>query len=304
MRRILLTGATGQVGWELQRALLPLGDVIATGRRQADLAHPDSIRTAVRELRPDVIINAAAYTAVDKAESEPELAMTVNGVAPGVLAEEARRARALLVHYSTDYVFDGAQPRPYSETDAPNPINVYGRTKLAGENAVRQVGAPHLIFRISWVYGARGKNFFLTVQRLAADRDELPIVGDQIGAPTWSRAIAEATVAVLDRGGIWRDDKVDPQGASAEIQGTYHLSAAGATSWHGFAQAILSAASPGTARQARLTSIPSEEHQAPAARPKNSLLSNEKLARVFGLVLPDWQTQLRRCFDDMNGVPS
>jgi dTDP-4-dehydrorhamnose reductase len=300
VRRILLTGATGQVGWELRRALLPLGDVIAPGRDRLDISSADSIRSAVREFAPNLIINAAAYTAVDTAESESALAMTINGVAPGVLAEEAKRVRALLVHYSTDYIFDGTKYEPYTEADAPNPVSVYGRTKLAGENAIRAVEASHLIFRISWVYGARGKNFFLTVQRLAAERDELRIVADQIGAPTWSRAIAEATAQVLAGAA---NDRHRQRDALREVSGTYHLSAAGSTSWYGFAQAIQSSPWAANKMKAQLTAISSVNYQAPAARPKNSTLSNAKLQKTFGLVLSDWKTQLDLCFEEIGGTP-
>ena len=195
--RILVTGANGQVGWELQRTLQTLGDVVACDRGTLDLSDPDSIRGKVREIRPDVIVNAGAYTAVDRAESEPELAMAVNGVAPGVLAEEAKQLGALLLHYSTDYVFDGTKAEPYLESDAPNPVSVYGSSKLAGEKAVEAVGGAYLIFRTSWVYGGRGKNFLLTMLRLAGEREELRVVDDQFGAPTWCRTIAEATAQVV-----------------------------------------------------------------------------------------------------------
>ena len=196
-RKILLTGKNGQVGWELERSLQPLGQVIAFDRSGLDLASPDSIRAVIREVKPELIVNPAAYTAVDKAESEPDLAMAVNGVAPGIIAEEAKRLGAALIHYSTDYVFDGTKAEPYTEDDVPKPINVYGKTKLAGEQAVQAIGVPHLIFRTSWVYGMRGKNFLLTILRMAKEKDELRIVDDQFGAPTWSRMIAETTAQVL-----------------------------------------------------------------------------------------------------------
>ena len=186
--KILLTGKNGQVGWELQRTLAPLGEVVAVDRQALDLANPDAIRALIREVKPALIVNPAAYTAVDKAESEPELAMAVNGIAPGIMAEEAKRLGAAMIHYSTDYVFDGTQTSPYTEKDRPNPGNVYGKTKLAGEQAIQAVGVPHLILRTSWVYGSRGRNFLLTILRLAQERDELKIVDDQIGAPTSSRA--------------------------------------------------------------------------------------------------------------------
>ncbi len=199
MSRILITGTNGQVGFELLRSLAGLGTVIAAGRDELDLADPDAIRRTLRDTKPGLIVNAAAYTAVDKAEAEPELALAINGVAPGILAEEAKRLGAALIHYSTDYVFDGSKGAPYTEDDAPRPISAYGRTKLAGEHAIQAVGVPHLILRTSWVYGARGSNFLLTILRLAKEREELSIVDDQIGAPTWSRAIAMATAGILER---------------------------------------------------------------------------------------------------------
>lgn len=236
--KILLTGVTGQIGWELQRALMTLGEVIPVGRNitnaslRMDLVQPDTIRSIIREVKPDLIVNPAAYTAVDKAESEPELAMMVNGIAPGVMAEEAKRLGAAMVHYSTDYVFDGTSQVPYTESDIPNPQNVYGETKLAGEKAIQAVELPHLIFRTSWVYGMRGKNFLLTMLKLGKEREELRIVDDQIGAPTWSRAIAETTAQVLSGvSGNVSDFLVDKGGL-------YHLSASGKTSWYGFARAI------------------------------------------------------------------
>jgi dTDP-4-dehydrorhamnose reductase len=299
LKTILLTGANGQVGWELRRTLPPLGRVVALSQEQLDLADPDSIRRALREVRPHLIVNPAAYTAVDKAESEPELAMAVNGVAPGILAEEARRMHASLVHYSTDYVFDGGKPGPYRETDAANPVSVYGRTKLAGEEAIRAVGLPHLILRTSWVYGARGRNFLLTILRLANDRHELNVVDDQIGSPTWSRMIAEATAQMLARGDV------------DAVSGTYHLSCAGSVSWHGVACAILeeyrmlreAAGWPALRLQPQnIAAISTAEYPTAARRPANSLLDNGKLARTFGLELPDWRDCLRMALDEAASV--
>lgn len=290
MSTILVTGANGQVGWELRRTLLPLGRVVPGTRPELDLASPDAIRRCVRDVRPDLIVNAGAYTAVDRAESEREIAHAVNGVAPGILAEEARARGIPLVHYSTDYVFDGSRSGPYDEDDAPNPLNVYGRTKLAGEAAIRQVGARHLILRTSWVYGARGKNFLLTIRRLARERDTLSVVADQIGAPTWSRAIAEATAQILAQ--RWINAPAD---AFDTIGGTYHLSAAGTTSWYDFARAIVRAAP----RVVSVNRITTADYAAPAARPKNSLLSNAKLARVFGIAIGDWQAQLDLCLEEL-----
>jgi len=300
LSRILVTGKDGQVGFELLGSLAGQGQVIAVGREQMDLSDPDSIRRAVREIGPDLIVNAAAYTAVDQAESEPELALAVNGVAPGILAEEAKRAGAALIHYSTDYVFDGTKAAPYTEDDAPRPLNAYGRTKLAGERAIQAVDAPHLILRTSWIYGMRGKNFLLTMLRLARERDELSIVDDQVGAPTWSRALAEATSGILKRLGYGQPGFRD---ACAEQRGIYNLSAAGQTSWHGFAAAILAHAAsqqPGQSacaleRVPVLKPITTEHYPLPARRPRYSVLANAKLQRAFGLALPDWKISLAEC---------
>ena len=281
--KILITGRSGQVGWELARTLAPLGDVIALDQQEMDLAEPDSIRKKIREIGPQLIVNAAAYTAVDKAESDMDLAMKVNGAAPGILAEEAKKLDAPIVHYSTDYIFDGKKIGPYAEDDETNPLSVYGRTKLIGEEAVRASGADHLIFRTSWVYGTRGHNFLLTILRLAKEREELRIVDDQIGAPTRSRMIAEATSLALVQFLPCR-----------EKSGTYHLTSKGSTSWHGFAQAMLD----NLEKRPRLLPIPTENYPLPAMRPKNSLLSNEKLKSAFGLSLPDWKACLDQCMAD------
>lgn len=287
--RILLTGKNGQVGWELQRTLATLGDVVAVDRQGMDLANPDSIRKAIRAIRPDLIVNAAAYTAVDKAESEPDLTMAINGIAPGIMAEEAKRLGAAMVHYSTDYVFDGTKISPYTEEDVPNPLSVYGKTKLAGEQAVQAAGIPHLIFRTSWVYGMRGRNFLLTILRLAKERDELKIVGDQIGAPTWSRMIAEATAQIL----------AQRRAGLGEASGLYNLTAAGRTSWHGFANAILeSTALQGAHPMPKLIPITTPEYPLPATRPLNSMLSSAKLNRTFGVILPAWDASLTLCMDE------
>lgn len=295
--RILVTGANGQVGWELQRTLQTLGDVIACDRGALDLANPDSIRAKVREIRPDLIVNAGAYTAVDRAESEPELAMAVNGVAPGVLAEEAKRIGALMVHYSTDYVFDGTKPDAYLESDAPNPASVYGSSKLAGENAVAAVGAPYLIFRTSWVYAGRGKNFLLTILRLAGEREELRVVDDQVGAPTWCRTIAEGTAQVVAKLSV--GDRIDADRALA-LRGVYNLTAGGRVSWCGFARAIVEATrSQRSGAAPRVTSITTAEYPLPARRPANSLLSSEKLRGAFGLVSPPWEGALDLCLAEL-----
>ncbi len=307
MGRILVTGANGQVGFELLRSLSGQGEVIAAARDRMDLSDPDSIRRAVREAAPGLIVNAAAYTAVDQAEKEPELALAVNGTAPGILAEEAKRLGAALIHYSTDYVFDGGKASPYTEEDEPRPINVYGKTKLAGERAIQAVGVPHLILRTSWVYAASGKNFLRTILRLAGERDELKIVDDQIGAPTWSRAIAEATGEILTR---MHCGQARFGEACAKQSGIYNLTAAGQTSWHGFATVILSNAAKVQPRASApalervpialdcvptLKPIPTEQYPTPARRPRNSVLSHDKLQREFGVVLPDWQVSLADC---------
>ncbi len=302
MKKILLVGKNGQVGWELQRTLATLGDVVAIDRQGMDMANPDSIRNAIRTIRPDLIVNAAAYTAVDKAESEPDLAMAINGIAPGIMAEEAKRLGAAMVHYSTDYVFDGTKTSPYTEEDAPNPLSVYGKTKLAGEQAVQAAGIPHLIFRTSWVYGLRGRNFLLTILRLAKERDELRIVDDQIGAPTWSRMIAEATSQVLAQ--ILMPIAHHPL-LIAEVSGLYNLTAAGWTSWHGFAKAILESMPLQGAHSSlitrhplpKLTPIATPEYPLPAPRPPYSMLSSAKLNLTFGVALPAWDASLTLCME-------
>lgn len=293
---ILVLGSQGQVGWELARSLLPLGKVMALGRRDADLANPDTLRQAVRACEPDVIVNAAAYTAVDKAEAYEAAAMAVNANAPGILAEEARHGKALLIHYSTDYVFDGQSNQAYVETDLTNPQSAYGRSKLAGEKAVAGAGCDHLILRTSWVYGARGHNFLRTVLRLAQEREHLRIVADQTGAPTWSRWIADATAHVARQA-------MDQRAAQAFQSGTYHLACAGATSWHGFASAIIEQhrllyPAVELAVQA-IEPIPTAEYPLPAKRPANSRLDCHKLAADYGIAAPDWQQALRLCMMDM-----
>jgi dTDP-4-dehydrorhamnose reductase len=285
----LLTGVNGQVGWELQRTLAPLGEVIAADRRCLDLADTAGIRRTLDTIAPDLIVNPAAYTAVDKAESEPDLAHAINAEAPGELAQAAAARGIPLVHFSTDYVFDGRKPGAYTEADAPNPLGVYGATKLAGEQAVQRAGAPHLILRTSWVYGLRGRNFLLTMQRLLRERDSLAVVDDQFGAPTWSRLIAEATALVIAR---WLD-RPDQTATS----GIYHLSCGGRTSWHGFTAAILAHLAGMDDRLASLIAIPTSGYPTPAARPANSQLDCDKLAATFGVRLPDWETALALCLE-------
>ena len=305
--RILLTGKNGQVGHDLQNSLPALGEVIALDRKELDLAKPDQIREMIRRIRPTVIINAAAYTAVDQAEKEESLAHVVNAEAPAIMAEEAKKIGAAVIHYSTDYVFDGTKRTPYQENDSTNPLNAYGRTKLAGEQAIQSSGVNQLIFRTAWVYSTRGKNFLLTILRLATQREELRIVRDQIGAPTSSREIASATTQVLHR--IY-DPQEDSPGWSG-ISGTYHMTAAGETNWYEFARAILEEARKQTSAPAewfttatrgvplitrQVISIPTAEYPTPARRPAYSVLSNTRLQTVFGIRLPDWQTQLLRVF--------
>ena len=283
--RILLTGVNGQVGWELQRTLAPLGEVIAADRSLLDLADTASIRRRVAAIAPDLIVNPAAYTAVDKGESEPDLAHAINAAAPGELAA----CGVPLVHFSTDYVFDGTKAGAYTEADAPNPLGVYGTSKLAGEAAVARAGIPHLILRTSWVYGLRGRNFLLTMQKLARERDALSVVDDQFGAPTWSRLIAEATALVVAR---WLD-RSDLTASS----GVYHLTCGGRTSWHGFTAAILAHLAANESKLARLTAIPTSGYPTPAARPANSQLDCGKLADAFGVRLPDWEQALALCLE-------
>ena len=293
-RGILLIGWMGQLGYELERHLSVLGAVTAVDQDRIDLARPNEIRTMIRSVRPAWIVNAAAYTAVDAAESQPALAQAINAVAPGVIGEEAKQIGAGVVHYSTDYVFDGAAGEPYPETATPQPLNTYGRTKLEGEQRLAASGAPFLVFRTSWLYGTRGKNFLLTILRLAQERPELRIVGDQIGAPTWARMVAAATAAILAQPAV--------QSGPAQYSGLYHLTAAGQTSWAGFAQAILDqypaseygrmhSGTPLHTRQ--IQAITTSEYPTSAKRPAYSLLSNRKIQETFGIALPHWQEQLR-----------
>ena len=285
--RILIVGHMGQVGVELQRSFSGLGEIVCHDRDTVDIAAEDELRTMVRDAAPDVILNAAAYTAVDRAESEPVTAMAVNGKAPGILAEEALRSGALLVHYSTDYVFNGAKESPFTELDPPNPLNVYGASKLAGEEAIQRVGGKYLIFRTSWVYGPHGNNFLLTMLRLGRDRASLNIVDDQIGAPTTSISLANATRTIV--GGALSDT----YGAPNQWAGLYHMTSSGAVTWRGFAQAIFSRA--GALLNGKLPTvhpISSAEYPTPAKRPRNSVLSNQKLSDRFGLQLPSWDAAL------------
>jgi len=288
--RILLTGRDGQVGYELRRALAPLGEVIAPGRAELDLGQPDRVRQAVRDARPDLIVNAAAYTAVDAAEKDEAQARIVNADAPGAMADEAARQGALLVHYSTDYVFDGSGRAPYREDDPVRPLSAYGRTKLAGEEAIRASGCRHLILRTAWVYAARGRNFLLTMLRLANERDELRVVSDQVGSPTCAGAIAQGTLRVLQ----------DPSRTPRRPLGTYHMTCGGLVSWHGFASRMLErGAELGLCRKVPVRPITTAEYPTPAARPAFSGLSNEKLLRDYGVRLPSWEEGLDSCLHEL-----
>jgi dTDP-4-dehydrorhamnose reductase len=303
---ILLTGNNGQVGGELSRLLPQLGEVVALGREQLDLAKPDDIRRTIREFRPQLIVNSAAYTAVDRAETDETNAQVINAQAPGVMAEEAKKIGAALLHYSTDYVFDGTKRAPYDEADSANPLNAYGRTKFAGEQEVRNSGVPHLIFRTTWVYATRGRNFLRTILRLAAEREELRIVSDQVGSPTCAADLAIATCKILAR----ITNRNRGEFVFSEVSGTYHMSAAGQTTWYDFAKTILEKAEAAThaprwlaeatqGRQLvtqRVIPVSTEEFRSPTCRPAYSVLSNSRLIQTFDVALPDWHAQLKQCF--------
>jgi dTDP-4-dehydrorhamnose reductase len=291
---IVVTGAAGQIGYEAVRQLAPLGKVVGLTRADLDLANAAAIRETIRALRPRVIVNAAAYTAVDRAESERELCVAINADAPAVLAEEACRLRALLVHYSTDYVFDGSKGAPYTETDPPAPLNVYGATKLAGDQAIQAAGGAYVILRTSWVYGTRGTNFLCTMLRLARERTELRVVNDQVGAPTWSRSIAGMTADMvgreLSRGGDFGTD----------VSGLYHLAAAGSTTWYEFARCILEG-DPRRHEQVCRAVIPisTAEYPTAARRPAYSVLDCTAFSDRFRLSLPEWREQLALVLSDL-----
>ena len=293
--KILLFGRNGQLGWELNRSLQPLGEIIVFDIEEVDFSEPESLRKIVQDESPDVICNAVAYTAVDKAEEDEELALKINGVAPGVLAEEALKLDALLIHYSTDYVFDGTKASPYIETDTPNPVNAYGRTKLAGELAVQSSGCDYLILRTSWVYASRANNFMLTMLKLAQEREELSIVSDQIGAPTTARLIAGTTVLCVQQimkeriAGVYSSD-------------LYHLTASGHTSWHGFTEEIVNLASQSEKLQLTIKdikAIPTSDYPTPATRPMNSQLALTKLESIFTIKMPDWKKSLSLCMAEI-----
>ncbi len=295
MPKILITGKLGQVGFELQRSLSILGDIVAVDREECDLADPDAIRALVRETRPDIIVTPAAYTAVDKAESELALAQAINGTAAGVFAEEAARLGALIVHYSTDYVFDGTKDGVYTEDDAPNPQSVYGKSKLAGEAAVAAANPKHIILRTSWVFGAHGANFLKTMLRLAKERDTLKIVADQFGAPTSAALLADVTAQI-----IGQYLKVSP--GSSFPYGLYHLVSQGETNWHGYANYVVEAARARglVLKVSDIGPIPTSAYPLPAPRPANSRLSTDKLQQTFGLILPSWQSQVEHVLTLLN----
>jgi dTDP-4-dehydrorhamnose reductase len=288
---ILIVGAAGQVGLELQRAFAGYGPILAVDRESIDLADAGQIRELVRSTKPRMILNAAAYTAVDRAESEPALAHAINADAPGILADEARRLDALFVHYSTDYVFDGSKKEPWNEEDAPNPMSVYGRTKLAGEEAVKSAGGRYLILRTSWVYGPHGQNFLFTMLRLARERERLSVVDDQFGAPTTSIELAQATRAVV--GGLVGGKSGDGK----QWAGLYHMTCSGETTWYGFARAIFERAGKLLAGKCpEIIPVATGEYPTPAKRPRNSVLSNAKLYERFGVRLAAWETALDAVF--------
>ncbi len=288
--KILLTGKNGQVGWELNRSLSKLATVFAMDRDQMDLSKPETLGPVIQNIRPDIIINAAAYTAVDKAESESELAMIVNGIAPGVIAEEARKTGAGMIHYSTDYVFDGKTTSPYKEEDLTCPLNVYGKTKLAGEKAVIQVGIPHFILRTGWVYSLRGSNFLLTLQKLAQTKKQIKVVDDQTGSPTWARTIAEGTTQILEQ-----CLKGTTTSQVFTGSGVFHMSCGGETSWFDFANKILELSN--LSKDTEVVPIPTIEYPTPAVRPRYSPLSNRKLKQVFHHEMPQWQDALQECLN-------
>jgi dTDP-4-dehydrorhamnose reductase len=290
--KLLLLGKNGQVGWELQRALAPLGEVIALGSAEADFAQPESLAAIVRSVAPDIVVNAAAHTAVDRAESEPERAHAINAASPAVLAREAAARGAWLLHFSTDYVFDGSGSTPWLEDAPTGPLSVYGRSKLAGEDAIRASGCQHLILRTSWVYAARGGNFAKTMLRLARERDKLSVVSDQIGAPTGAELLADISAHAL------RTALARPQ-----VSGTYHAAAAGETSWHGYARHVIAFAratgQPIKVTDEAIEAVPTSAFPTPAQRPANSRLNTQKLRTTFGLSLPGWQSGVERMLSEV-----
>lgn len=293
--KILLIGHNGQVGFELNRILSPHGDLAAVDFPSVDLGDPDSILACLKEHRPQLVVNAAGYTGVDRAESEPDRAMAVNGTAPGIIAEELKKTGGALVHFSTDYVFDGRKATSYREDDETSPLSTYGRSKRAGEQAVIASGVPHLLLRSSWIYGSRGSNFLLTILKLAREREEIRIVDDQFGAPTWSRTVAETTAEILKNSG-----GLESGGDFGGKSGLYHLAASGETSWYGFAREALDL-DPGKEEQRvrRLVPTPTSAYPTPAARPLNSRLDCTLLQRTFSVILPSWEESLRQIMTEL-----
>ena len=285
--KILLTGKTGQIGRELNSILKDIGELVSVGREHLDLSKITSIEPAILDIQPDIIINAAAHTAVDKAEEESELAMTVNGIAPGVLAKAAKKIEASLIHYSTDYVFDGRSDTPYREENITCPLSIYGKSKLAGEKNIAEAGIPYLILRTSWVYSLQGKSFLRTIKKLAEEKDTLRIVDNQIGAPTWAGSIALATRKILKQ--YLRD------GSDPSLSGIFHLTCQGKSSWYDFAKEILNISS--TSQNTQLLPISTSCYPTPATRPLYSLLSNDKLEKVFGFKMPHWHDSLKDCIN-------
>ncbi len=291
--KILITGKNGQLGYELANKFSTAHDVISLDRRELDLSQPDQIVKTVRSIKPDLILNAAAYTAVDLAEKEADLAVAINGIAPGVLAEEANRLDVPIVHYSTDYVFDGSATRPYIETDPVAPMGVYGKSKLAGEIAVASIARHHLVLRVSWLYGNRRQNFMLTMLRLMRERENLSVVDDQIGSPTWVRLVADATQRALN----FEADKAEITIAD----GLYHIAAGGVTSWHGFASAILASTQDSARRVENIRAISTREYPTPAKRPAYSVLNCAKVEAALRIKMPSWDSQLLACITEQQG---
>ncbi|MDT8283785.1 MAG: dTDP-4-dehydrorhamnose reductase [Gammaproteobacteria bacterium] len=293
--KILLFGKNGQVGWELNRSLQPLGEIIALDIEDADFSKPESLRQVIQDIKPNIIVNAVAYTAVDKAEEEEALALNINGVAPGVLAEEALKLNALLIHYSTDYVFDGTKSTPYVETDSPHPINAYGRTKLAGEVAIQVTGCDYLILRTSWVYASRGHNFLLSILKLAKERDELSIVADQAGAPTWARTIADVSGHVLHKA---QSDRRMGKFKS----NVYNLTSSGQATWFDFAVCIVDMAraykTDSEISVREIHPISANEYVTAASRPANSCLQVSKLENDFNITMPNWKQACALCMEE------
>src|SRR6478672_402083 len=301
--KIVIVGRNGQLAWEANQQFQGLGEVVSIGRPELDLTDIEGVRAEIRRTKPSVLVNAAAYTAVDQAESEREAAMKINSEAPAAMAEEMKRLGGIFITYSTDYVFDGKKASPYNESDPTAPLNVYGASKLSGERAVEGIGGSYLIFRTSWVYGARGKNFLKTILKLAAERPELRIVNDQVGAPTWSRDLADATRKIIEHLAARSSSAKTSVGeALGDRRGIYHMTSAGSVSWYGFAAAIVEEIKKrglSNRAPAKLVPIPSSEYPTPAARPRNSRLCNENLKSAFGVMLPPWRESLAAVMDEL-----